>query len=288
MIDRAPRTGGLPVGARCRAHALRTASPPEQHRALVGDPQILPYVGYLQADGAIALLTCAATGALLAFVLQGPGPIYVLVVGLAQASGAIPLTNALAILAGTSAGAALGMALVAQSNRSTRKLAIPHLAYGIAATLFALATLPVWTGLAEAIIGSETAAVEYGHSVVRVHMSARLAIGFAGSQLAAAALWLAVLPALTARAIRHREAAPPAPPPQSADALALATQRELAKILARQRLVVEIALETSCASERARAADAEEALAEARRQMELHYARLQASRRPPSSSVSNG
>jgi Na+/phosphate symporter len=252
-------------------HLLQTSVEP-----LVGDPKILPYVGYLRAEGVTAMLTCAAIGALLAFVLQGPGPVYVLVVGLAQASGTLPLTNALAILAGTNLGAALGMALIAwQSGRLTRRLATPHILFGMFATALALATLPLWKAAAEAIMGTDPGMREYGHSVVQHSMSARLAVGFAISQISVVGAWLLVLPALIRRAT-HTHPTNTAAPELSNGAIMISVQTSLARVLEGQRKALDAALETSCSGDRARAAECEEELVESRLALQLQITMVSA------------
>ncbi|MBL0217647.1 MAG: Na/Pi cotransporter family protein [Myxococcales bacterium] len=271
MDRRAHAVGQLILGAGLMLyglHLLQTSVEP-----LVSDPKLLPYLGYLRTDDFAAKLVCAATGALLALVLQGPGPLYVLVVGLAQASGALPLANALAILAGASLGAAIGMALVAwQAGKSCRPLVAPHLAFGAAGTLLVLLSLPLWTLLGEAVTGHGEA-VDYGHTVVQTNISTSLAVAFAASQIAVVAVWSLVLPVLIARS-SHR-APPVVVDALPADAVAVAGRRELAQVLDRHRIAMEIALEISCASERSRSTEVEEALVEARREMEALYGRLQ-------------
>lgn len=251
-------------------HLLLTSVEP-----LVSDPKILPYLDQLRGGGLLAMLRCAATGALLAFVLQGPGPVYVLVVGLTRASSALPLANAVAILAGTSLGAALGMALIAaQSGRSTRTLALPHLAFGAFATTVVLATLPAWTKLSDALVGSDTGVSSYQHSTT---MASRLAIAFVAAQLTVVIAWLGVLPSLSARVKRRREAdRAPSPPPTTSDGVALTTHRELARSLDRQRHASDLALEMSCTGSRTRAGEVEEALVAARTAMESQYNTLTA------------
>ena len=250
-------------------HLLQTSIEP-----LVGDPKILPFVSYLRDAGIPAQLICAVTGALLAFVLQGPGPVYVLVIGLAHASGALPLTNALAVLAGTNLGAAAGMALIAwQAGRAARPLAAPHLLFGAAATVLGLAMLPAWRAVADALVGGDGAAVAYGHSVVQTTMAIRLAIGFAGSQIAIVAVWLAVLPAVIRRASQPLQVAH-APRVVTPDATAMATERELIDVLDRLRFAVDTALGTSCTGNRELATAAEEALATSRQALERQVAAI--------------
>jgi len=251
-------------------HLLQTSVEP-----LVGDPKLLPYLGYLRAAGPAALLTCAATGVVLAFVLQGPGPVYVLVVGLARASGALPLANALGILAGTNLGAALGMALIAwQAGPATRPLVRPHLSFGVVATVLAVASAPVCAAVAGWIVPGHGAALDYGHTVVRASIAAQLAVGFAIAEIAVVGAWLAVLPALIARVSPRARPADIAGPAPGADGLALTAQAALARVLGRQAFAVDTALETSCAAERAGAAECEEALVDARRTLEVQYAAI--------------
>lgn len=229
-------------------HLLQTSVEP-----LVSNPKILPYIDYLRQDDLVAHLECAVIGAVLAFVLQGPGPVYVLVLGLVKISGALPLASGLAILAGTNLGAAVGMALVAwQSGEKPRVLARPHVAFGVASTILALATLPMWSGTSS---------------------SSRLALAFAGTELVAAVLWLGVLPALTRQTVRRRSrlrTGPVAVP----ETIALVTQQELGAALEHQKLALDGALEIACSGEHNRAAACEEALADARHRLEQQLASL--------------
>ena len=229
-------------------HLLQTSVEP-----LVSSPKILPYLDYLRQNDHVAHLECAAIGSVLAFVLQGPGPVYVLVLGLVKISGALPLASGLAILAGTNLGAALGMALVAwQSGEKPRVLARPHVAFGIASTILALATLPLWSGTSS---------------------SSRLALAFAGTELVAVTLWLGMLPALTRQTVRRRSrlrTGPVATP----DTVALVAQQELGAALDHQKAALDGALEIACSGERNRAAACEEALADARQRLEQQFASL--------------
>jgi len=242
-------------------HLLQTSVEP-----LVSDPKILPYLGYLRSADVASTLACAATGVVLAFVLQGVGPVYVLVVGLAQTT-TLPLANALAILAGTNLGAAFGMAVIAwQAGPTTRPLARSHLLFGATAAAFVVATLPVWTRLAAVVVGGGDD-LAYGHSVLRTHIAPQLALGFAAAQLAVIAIWLGVLPMLVGRVTRARTRAV-APPEETTPH---AIDRELVEVLERLRRALAFALEMSRAGERTSSAECEAALADARRRLEARY-----------------
>jgi phosphate:Na+ symporter len=238
-------------------HLLQTSVDP-----LVTDPKLLPFLEQLRGAGIGATLSCAATGAVLALVLQGPGPVFVLVVGLVHVSDALPLANALAILAGTCVGAAVGMSLIAwQSGRATRALAGPHLLFGTAATLALLVSLPLWVALADSMFGATSA------------MAVRLAVVFGASQVLFTGLWLIVLPSLVER-VRRRPKDDVSSAVAEPETLARTAREELARGLERQQLVADIALETSCTGDRARSAESEEALIDARRRIEGQYATL--------------
>ncbi len=236
-------------------HLLQTSVEP-----LVSDPKLLPYLAYLRSTDLPSILICAATGAVLAFVLQGPGPVYVLVVGLAQTTTALPLANALAILAGTNLGATLGMAIIAwQAGGATRLLARTQLLFGLAATALGLAMIPVWLPLIRALVSED---YDYGHSVVRSSIAPQVALGFAAAQLCAAAAWLAILPKLVSSVDRKRQLLTVAP---------ASPQLELADVLEQQRDALALALEISCTGERARSAHCEGLLRDARLRLETSY-----------------
>ena len=239
-------------------HLLQTAVQP-----LVSDPKILPYISYLRDGGGASLAMCAVVGALIALVLQGPGPVYILVIGLSQ-TGVIPLANAFAILAGTNLGASIGMALISwQSGKLTHPITVPHLGFGVFATVFALATIPLWIA-----ISPDIAALAYGERVVRPDVSRYLGLGFAVTELGAVGLWLLVLPRLTRRALRRPAPVALTGPP---DALAISTQRELATVLLAHQRALDGALEMSCTSDRARGAAVEGSMLDARRTLERQY-----------------
>lgn len=250
-------------------HLLQTSVEP-----LVSDPKLLPYLDELRGESSKALFACATGGALLAIALQGPGPVYVLVVGLVHASGALPLTSSLAILLGTNVGAGAVMAaIVWQSGPATRPLAIPHLGFGAVATLTGLVGLPLWTRIGELAPGG-------GQPVA-------LALGFGAAQIAVTVAWLAVLPALARRVIARPRAEEGHEPPRP-DALAMRALRELGASMARLRGASEVAVEIACSGERTRAAECDDALGAARKAIEQQYAAVTGSAATPSVERSAG
>ncbi|HSD91017.1 MAG TPA: Na/Pi symporter [Kofleriaceae bacterium] len=238
-------------------HLLQTSVEP-----LVSDPKILPYVDYLRSPGVQSLIRCAVTGMLLAFVLQGPGPVYVLVVGLAQTTTTLPLENALAILAGTNLGAGIAMAIIAWKGPTTRPLARTQLAFAISATLIVMLFIPVWAALATRVVPEELA---YGHSVLRTRVAGQLAVAFSVAELAAGGWWMLVLPTLMRRASQSRRA--PAVTSNNDSPL----ERDLAEALTKLRLALAASLQMSISGTRSQSSNAELALGESRTLLESRY-----------------
>ena len=160
---------------------------------LVSDPQVVPYLWYLQAGGWRGVLACAGAGAALGALLQGPSPVYALASSLLQ-EGVLGLRDALAILAGVSFGALINTFAAAWPFGSdARRLVRAHLALGCVITLSSLAGLPLYLHLAERI--AQLAAAR-GAALPQL-LSARqlsLGTGFLALQTTVALIALALLP----------------------------------------------------------------------------------------------
>jgi Na+/phosphate symporter len=162
---------------------------------LVSDPEIFPYIDRFNAGTLTGRLTCVAAGALLTAILQGPAPVFVLILGLAQATGHIDLPSALAILAGSGLGAAIGTAVVAWPfGPESRRLGRLHLTLGLAGTAILAVTVGLWAGLAEAAVPGSASEVAYGKKTLLPLMGRHLVVGFAVSQVAITALLAAATP----------------------------------------------------------------------------------------------
>ncbi|MBK9035947.1 MAG: Na/Pi cotransporter family protein [Myxococcales bacterium] len=235
---------------------------------LLADPKLLAYVGYLRADGVGPLLLAAAVGVLGGLVLQGPGPVYGLGLGLAQVSGALSLTNLLAILAGTNLGAAIGMAIiVGSSGPGGRALVRPQLAFGALATIVGLALVPAMVALTDLVVPGDPARLDYRHTVMMPALSAHLAVAFLLSQLIITAAFTMLAVPRVVRAVGQRRARV-APSTSSA-------QPELANTFERHRATLDACLAASTSGERGHA-DLEVGLAEARAGVEEHFTALAA------------
>jgi hypothetical protein len=143
--------------------------------------------------------------------------VFALVVGLLQVTGALGLTNALAMLAGTPLGAALGTALVAWPLPShARRLAWLHLQVGLICTVVLACTSSAWAYLAHLVAPGDLAATAFGQRILYPNAHAHLAIGFVAGQLTITALVMLVLPRLS-----RPPAAPVAAPRRRPEGLAL-------------------------------------------------------------------
>jgi phosphate:Na+ symporter len=200
---------------------LRTGFTP-----LFADPQVLPYLASLSGETLTGVLTCAATGAFLCAVFQGPGPVYALVLSLAATDGLINVSDGLAVLCGTAVGSGLGTVVLGWPyGKRPRTLAAGHALLGMVMTVTMMLTLPLWTALARQVVGTDPTELAYGAKTLFPNVRAHLTLGFLAAQLSATVLCLAgVAVAIRvgkrlaqsseqalARARRARESSPPRP-----------------------------------------------------------------------------
>jgi Na+/phosphate symporter len=161
---------------------------------LLASPALFPYVGRLQAS----LFLCAASGVLLSMLLQGPLPLFGLVVGVVQSSGVLGIESAFAVLAGAGLGTSLVTLLIAwSSTRDGRKLAATHMVFGGATTVLMLASVPVWVLLANRLMPGNPEDVAYGQRILLPRMAGHLGAAFVMAQAAITTLLLPVLVPLT-------------------------------------------------------------------------------------------
>jgi len=188
-----PREGLLAIAF--GLHVLRPAFEP-----FVADNTLIPFIAHLRADSIGGMITCALLGAALVAAFQGPAPVVVLVLSLAQTTGHLDLRTALAILSGSALGAAIGALLTTPAGARSRRLVQLHLLLGVAGTTLALATVRVWSTLADRLVAGSPHEVEWGKRVLLPNMGKHLGIAFALSQIAIAIVLAPCIPAL-ARAL---------------------------------------------------------------------------------------
>src|SRR6185295_611927 len=129
-------------------HLLRQGFEP-----LVSNPDLIPYIDHFDASTLVGRLSCVLAGVLLTALLQGPAPVFVFVLGLAQSSGRIDLGSALAILSGTTLGGAIGTQMVASPfGASAGRVARIHLTLGLVGSVVLAITTDLQAALADAIM----------------------------------------------------------------------------------------------------------------------------------------
>jgi hypothetical protein len=234
-------------------HLLRLGLQP-----LVSDPEIVAYVDWFHAGTLGGRLACVAAGALLAALLQGPAPVFPVVLELVRASGRIDLASALAILAGTGLGSSLGTLLVAWPfGAEPRRMARLYFLAALLGTVALAATVDLWAFLATHLAGAAGPGRE-------------LAVGFALCQLAAVAPAIALLPVLLRTAGRFSTEEAPRQLTGSAGLKALSDG--LARVLAFHRTALTSILDLGVSGDRTRGVDGEHALADARTELEALFA----------------
>jgi phosphate:Na+ symporter len=240
---------------------------------LVSDPEIIPVLNRFQADQWGGLLACVGAGALLAAVLQGPAPVFAIVLGLTQATGQLDMQSALAILAGTGVGAAAGVAVVSWPfGREARRLALLYFSVAVLGTAALAATVDLWAYVADALVSGRPTEVAYGKKVLLPHAGKHLVTGFALSQLAATGALAAALPLLL-RLLKKRPTAavPKAAAPAGAAARAEALRNGISRVIGLEREALTAVLDLCLEGRRERGVDGEHALADARAELEAMF-----------------
>jgi hypothetical protein len=189
---RAAALARVTLGIGLIAFGLQTLRP--GFEPFVQEPRLLALVGQLRAASPLGALTCGLLGALLVAVFQGPAPVCVLVLVLAQTTAQWDLLTALAVLSGSGLGAALGSTLALLGGKSSRRLALLNVMLGLASTLLALATLQVFAGLADQLVPGVPHELRWGKRVLLPNLGLHLGVAFALSQLTCA---LVLLPAVS-------------------------------------------------------------------------------------------
>ncbi len=185
---RATALARLTLGVGLIAFGLQTLRP--GFEPFVQDPTLLGLVSKLRATSVGGVATCALLGALLVAVFQGPAPVCVLVLVLAQTTAEWDLRTALAVLSGAGLGAAIGSMLTSTAGPSARKLLLLNLMLGLGSTLISACSVDVFAHLADWVVPGIPHEVRWGKRVLLPNLGLHLGAAFAMSQLAAALLLL--------------------------------------------------------------------------------------------------
>lgn len=178
------------LGAGLMAFGLQTFRP--GFEVLLQEPTLLEFLARLRADGALHVGLCALLGAFLVAMLQGPAPVIVLVILIAQTTAQWDLRTALSLLAGSGLGASIGALVTMPVSRRGRQLAVLNLLLGLGSTLFAVLTVDVWSHVADWIVPGVPHEVDWSRRGAQPNLAPHLGVAFALSQIVAAC---ALLPA---------------------------------------------------------------------------------------------
>jgi len=262
---RATAMGRLLLGAGLIAFGLQTLRP--GFEPFISNPALLPIMDKLRADGVVGVATAALLGAALVAAFQGPAPVVVLVLGLAQTTGHWDLRTALSVLSGSALGAALAALLTMPAGPRCRRLAQLHLILGIASTLCAAVSVDVWIGLSDALVSGAPYEIRWGKRVLMPNLGKHLSVAFAFSQVACASILLPFVPMLARWLERVWPEAAPSPLLKMGDAAGV-VRAGLQRVLVSQRTSMDPLSELALNGTRSAGRIAEHALADAHAALE--------------------
>jgi hypothetical protein len=172
---------------------------------LLSDPQVVPYLWYLEAGGLTGVFASVAAGAVASALLQGPSLVFALTVSLLQ-EDVLGTPEALAILSGVNLGAVVNTwsATWAFGSDARRMLRV-ELALAPVMTGVAVSGLWLWPRIPQLMAA---------HWSCFEHASAQLGVGFVAMSLCSAGVACVVLPVgtrLRAGRSLHDSLAPSAP-----------------------------------------------------------------------------
>ncbi|PRP96001.1 Na/Pi cotransporter family protein [Enhygromyxa salina] len=169
------------------AHMLRSGFAP-----LAEQPSVLLDLRHLDVSSLTGLVLAATFGAFAAFVTQGPGVVFVLVLSVTQATSFLSVDQALAILVGTSVASALSTTLVSWPlGLTSRRIALAHGILALASVLVMWLMLPWLPELVATLLRSDPEEIDRGKKLLHPNVGLHLAVGFIVMQCVAT---LAVFP----------------------------------------------------------------------------------------------
>ncbi len=232
----------------------------------LADASVWSLLQDLRAENARDVLVCAGLGALAVSVMHGPGPLVVLLLSVAQATHHGDLRTLLALLAGTGAGAGLAGLITVPAGPAASRLAKLHLVLGLCSSLLSILTIDVWVFAGERALGKLDVAMHWTQRAAISQLGLSLFISFFLSQAFSALALSLVAPRLSALASRLFER----PASQSfAEGRSLEPLRTaLDRVLSTHGDVLDKVYALAQSGERRRGQEAEQALLEARREME--------------------
>lgn len=216
----------------------------------------------MRAASLVDLALCTVLGSLLVAGLQGPGPLVMLLLGVAQTTGRWDLRVALALLAGSAFGSALAALIPAAASGRARALTRLHLVLGLLGSLIAFFSVDLWVSLARQLFGEIELPLHLKERLPQEELGLQLALCFGLSQLAASILPLPIAPWL-ARRFEPRSEPLDRAEGYEAGAAPEVVRARLGKILARSKAALASAAKLARSGERKYGQVAEQQLREA-------------------------
>jgi Na+/phosphate symporter len=199
LLGRGRRMGALAsllLGTGLVAYGMQVFRPALE--PFLADATVWSLVHDMRAESVRDVVVCAGLGALAVAVMHGPGPLVVLLLSVAQATHHGDLRTLLALLSGTSAGAALGALITAPAGPSASRLAKLHLVLGVLASVLAALSIDLWVFVAERLLGRLDLPMHWTERAPVSELGLRLFVGFVLSQAACALALSFAVPRLLA------------------------------------------------------------------------------------------
>jgi Na+/Pi-cotransporter len=230
----------------------------------LADATVWSLVHDLRAESVREVALCAGLGALAVALMHGPGPLVVLLLSVAQATHHGDLRTLLALLSGTSAGAALAGLITAPASLGARRLAKLHLLVAVLASLLQALSIDVWVFVVEGLFGRLDATMHWTERAPVSELGLRLFVSFFLSQSACALALSFLVPRLSAfsQKTSEREAA-------RQESSVRPLREVLDRVLRAHGDVLNKVYALAQSGERRRGQEAEQALREARHEMDL-------------------
>jgi len=190
---RARALSRLVLGAGLVAFGVQVLRP--GFEPFISNPLLLDALARLEAQGFAGRLGTALLGALLAALFQGPAPVLILALGIAELTGHSSQQATLALLSGSGLGAGLAALLTATRAPGARRLAQLNLITGACSSLFAVSTLDVFSRLSNSLTAGHERAIWNGKHQLP-DMSWQVIVAFFAAQLLATLALFPLLPRL--------------------------------------------------------------------------------------------
>jgi Na+/phosphate symporter len=150
---------------------------------LVAEPALFDQLGRATSGGFTGAAAAAAIGSILGVVTQGPAPAFGLVMSTADSTGLLDLTAGLEVLAGFWLGTAAVAAVIAWPiGPRPRRMAIGYAVLAVVGSILALASTPLWSRVADALVPGNPYVIAFGEPVLFPNVGEHLSIGFMAMQ----------------------------------------------------------------------------------------------------------